>query len=117
MASHKKKKKYETRLSVRKLDDQGKPYKTKEKPGKVVRVPEDVWSVLQTLRRPRESVASMLKRLLRAESELFYMLPESMLIFRSEAEARGKAIVISVMSKRRGQKSVPEAVLPVKVMR
>jgi predicted CopG family antitoxin len=118
MAAHKKKKKYENRLSVRKLDAAGRPLKTPDKPGKVVRVPEDVWEVLQSVRKPRESVAKLLKRLMKDDAEIMYMLPESMMVFRTEAEAKGKAIVMAVVKSRKaGKKSPPESVVPVRVPR
>jgi hypothetical protein len=92
--------------------------KTPPKPGKVVRVPADVWKILQAVRRPRESVAALLKRLMRPDTDTMYVLPESMMVFRTEAEAKGKAIVMSVMQSRKsGKKSPPESVVPVKVLR
>jgi predicted CopG family antitoxin len=73
------------------------------KPGKVVRVPPDVWSVLNAECNENESISAMLRRLIPiVKKRTLYVLPGA--TFKSAAEARGAAVMQAAKS---GKKTIP----------
>lgn len=92
--------------------------KSKEKPGKVIRVDTHTWKFLTQNRRPKEQISTLVRRLFgiparknEYEVKTFYILPESRIVCDSIEEARGEAILRAV---RKGKKKPSEKPLEVR---
>ena len=93
----------------------------KQKPGKVIRVDPTIWNHIQDKRKPRESISALLRRCLglpskkgdKTEGEVFYILPESKVVCRTLAEAKGEAILQAIKA---GKKKPTEKPIEVRVV-
>lgn len=111
VASKKKKKTGPNCLSLRKLKEDGSVIKTKEKPGKVVRLNPSLWSLLSRRKKPGETISDVVLRLIDSlPDSVLYVLPSSCHL--TIEEARGAAVVEKV---KRRLKS-PEKPIPVKIL-
>lgn len=72
--------------------------KQRPKKGKVIRVSEDTWELLQSVRNGKETTTALVRRLLSGVSRK-YVLPSS--LHESLEEARGEAVVRAVRSRKR----------------
>lgn len=86
--------------------------KQKEKPGKVLRVDQDTWNFIQSVREQRERLSDLVRRLvgltpkgedLRLPEELF-TLPSN--LYETRAEARGEALYRAVKEKTEAEKPI-----------
>jgi len=74
------------------------------KPGKVVRVSPKVWEYLKTKRKPKETIDSLIRRLIGFPNKkgepnsvnTYFILPETKIVCDSVEEARGKAILFAI---------------------
>lgn len=89
----------------------------KLKPGKVIRIDPSIWDFVQSKRRGEETISSVLRRLLGLsrrrgwsrrtedpETKSFFVLPSE--LSRTAAEARGRAVMLSVRSKSKPEKPI-----------
>lgn len=84
-----------------------------EKPGKVVRVDPLIWKHLMARRKEKETVSSVIRRLLGLPSrrpgissppKKFYVLPSD--LSESAEEARGRAIIRAVRAKKKPERPI-----------
>lgn len=86
--------------------------KTKPKPGRIVRLDPVIMTYVTSKIRGKESISSVLRRLLglpkkktgEIEARLLYVLPSD--IVTSRAEARGRALQMSIRSKKKPESPI-----------
>lgn len=88
------------------------------KPGRVVRIDPDVQKLVDSLKKPNESVVACIRRLIGlapkkggSKPREFFILPDSGLVAPTLEEARGLAVMTAVKTKK-GKKQIEK---PIKV--